>query len=153
MALKNRLNNFGLVSMYNYYFVAWLAMQCISSSHAGLRATPESWNLPLLGAVSDVVGHAKKYAYLITQCCFSVLNFERNTASGCKVFLMYFFVLISNLESKLKNLCRVFFKWHFKILIDYKKFNIWYFYFFLHFLWSKIDSEQKSIPANFHKNW
>ena len=89
----------------------------------------------------------------ITLLLSYVKFWKKNTAPGCKVFLMYFFVLISNLESKLKNLCHVFFKWHFKISIDYKKFNIWYFYFILHFLRSKIDSEQKSIYANFHKNW
>ena len=34
-------------------------------------------------------------------------------ASGCKLFLKSFFVLISNLKSKLQNLCHVFRYWHF----------------------------------------
>ena len=39
------------------------------------------------------------------------VNIEKKIRSQFKVFLMYFFVLISNLESKLENLCHVFFKY------------------------------------------
>ena len=51
-------------------------------------------------------------------------NWKKNTGSGRKVILIQFFALISNLESKLKNFPRVFFKWHFKISMVHKGLTI-----------------------------
>ena len=51
--------------------------------------------------------HFSKSSY-VTQCCFPMLNFEEEkNASGSKVFLIQFFVMNSNMESELKNLCHV----------------------------------------------
>ena len=52
----------------------------------------------------------------ITLLLSYVKFWKKYTVPGCKVFLMYFFVLISNLESKVKNLGQFFFKCNFKIL-------------------------------------
>ena len=47
----------------------------------------------------------------------SYVHLKKNSTSGSKVFLLYFFVLISNLKTDLKILHRVFFIGHFNIKI------------------------------------
>ena len=39
--------------------------------------------------------------------------FDKMGATGCKIFIMYFFALISNPQSELENFRRVFFYSHF----------------------------------------
>ena len=77
---------------------------------------------------------------------------NKNGASGFKVILIQFFALNSNLKSKFKNLRHVFFKCPFKFFMPDCELTILYFSNFLTDFLLKIDSEQKSIPVNFHIN-
>ena len=43
-----------------------------------------------------------------TQCCFLILNFEKNYVPRSKVLLSQFFMLNSNLESEFENLRYIF---------------------------------------------
>ena len=81
-----------------------------------------------------------------------MLIFEKNGASQNKVILTQNFALISNLKSKFKNLPHVFFKCPFKFLMPDCELTILYFSIFLTDFLLKIDSEEKSIPVNFHIN-
>ena len=52
------------------------------------------------------------------------VNLKKNTVSGCKVILIQFFALISNLKSEFENLRRVFFYCLLYFLMPYCRF-IW----------------------------
>ena len=54
----------------------------------------------------------------IHSAAFLCYFFHKISASGSKFFIMYFFALISNPESELKNLRRVFFYFHFNFYIS-----------------------------------
>ena len=61
------------------------------------------------------------YAAAMLLChsaAFLCYFFHKISASGSKFFIMYFFALISNPESELKNLRRVFFNFHFNFYIS-----------------------------------